>query len=255
MTNFIRKKPPEERRFDTTSLREAQHGRIVHRDYLAHVFRWGFARRLIKAKQKVLDVGCGVDTPLARVLFRGTMFVDCTYVGVDLNPLKPTDHQRITLYEKTDFIKTHKIFKRGEFDVVTNFEVIEHMAPRDGAKLLAALSYCLKPGGTLLLSTPVFNGKAAANHIHEWKIPELQKVIERAGFVVERRWGTFASYNDLKRELKQDKEDMRIEATAELMVLARLREFYDDDVAACFLAPHHPDASRNNLWQCKKERS
>ena len=101
----------------------------------------------------------------------------------------------------------------------------------------------LKPGGMLLLSTPVFNGKAAANHVHEWDIPELATAVMDAGFSIEGRHGTFASYPDIKR----------VAIPEHLTILEQLRQFYSDEVTACFLAPMYPDQSRNNVWSLRKQ--
>jgi len=56
------------RDYDTTQLHEAGHGRTLHRDYSAHFWRWSFARRFITAKHNVLEVGCGEDKPLSKIL-------------------------------------------------------------------------------------------------------------------------------------------------------------------------------------------
>lgn len=230
------------REFDKTSLRENAHGRWVHRDYAAHFFRWGFAGRFIGRETEVLDVGCGVDCPLIGVLTQPMNNVPKRYVGTDLNnePRSPPTRLWAKLHWQFNFIERY--VELGQFDVITNFEVIEHMRKADGLRLLAGLRECLKPTGRLLLSTPVFNGKAAANHLHEFEIDELREAIEGAGLAVEARYGTFASQHDIKR----------VATAAELELVQRLSRYYDGEVMACFLAPLYPDASRNNTWLCKR---
>src|SRR4029077_12998145 len=189
-----------DREFDKTSLRANTHGKWVHRDYGAHFFRWGFAGRFVEqGKTDILDVGCGVDVPMIDVLTMPMNQVPHSYVGVDFNnpPQKPPTRTWATLHWNFDFTKNHK--KLGQFDLATCFEVLEHMHTEDGLKLLKGLKVCLRPAGKILLSTPVFNGKAAANHLHEYTVPELTAVIGRAGLRVERRFGTFASQRDLKK--------------------------------------------------------
>lgn len=238
-----RKEPKPERRFDKSQLREGTHGKIVHRDYLAHCFRWGWASRMIKPGQRVLDVGCGMDAPLAHVL-SGTNFPHGgEYVGVDMNR-SIKGHGRTWCVTKPEFDITSRYGELGLFDWVTCFEVIEHMSAGDGLALLVAMREVLKPEvGRIILSTPVFNGKAAKAHIHEWEIPELAMAVNDCGLDVIERWGTFASYPDLKRSITPQ----------DLAVLERVRKFYGDDVTACFLAPLYPDASRNNLWLIRKK--
>jgi 2-polyprenyl-3-methyl-5-hydroxy-6-metoxy-1,4-benzoquinol methylase len=229
------------REFDQTYLRESKHGERVHRDYAAHFFRWGWATRIIKPEDHVLDVGCGPDLSLVKVLAMGGRYVPERYVGVDLNKLKPSAGWAELLGE-TNFIEYQKT-SVSVFSKVVCFEVIEHMTYEQGIKLLAAMHAALKPGGMLLLSTPVFNGKAAANHVHEWEVPELATAVMDAGFSIDARYGTFASYPDIKR----------IAIPEHLQILEDLRVFYSDEVTACFLAPLYPDQSRNNVWLLRKQ--
>ena len=120
--------------------------------------------------------------------------------------------------------------------------MIEHCHKVDGERLLSALRECVKPTGKILLSTPVFNGKAAANHVYEWRILKLQASIEKAGLRVERRFGTFISQRDLKKVVGPE----------ELAVYNKLKQYYSDEVMATFLAPLYPDHSRNNIWMLKR---
>ena len=191
----------DERDFDTTQLKMSGHGRTLHRDYTAHFFRWCFARNFITAKDSVLEIGCGEEKPLSKILTGGAAAHVDRYVGVDLNKLKPSNNQRLTFYGEFDFTTKHKqlVKEHGEFDIVVHFEVIEHMKVEHGRKLLKAALACLKPGGIMLMSTPVYDGKRhAANHIHEYYADELQKETEKAGFEVVRRFGTFMDIKHLK---------------------------------------------------------
>ncbi len=245
------KRVTEFRRFDKTQLKENGHGQGVHRDYAAHFFRWGWAKKLVDQGSFVLDVGCGQDQPLAKVLAAGVaQNLPAVMVAVDYNKIqKPFNVNWLTTLDQFDFTtrwqETLDLLPvsphfESKFDYIVNFEVIEHMHTCDGRKLLTAMRQCVKSNGRLMLSTPVFNGRAAANHLHEYTVDELWALLEETGWVVEKRFGTFASYNDLKKVLN---EQQRAD-------LERLREFYDGDVAACFWAPLYPDASRNNAWLC-----
>ena len=57
-----------ERDFDQTQLKMAQFKFQPHKDYLGHIFRWGFAGKYVNRSTKVLDVGCGQEMPFARSL-------------------------------------------------------------------------------------------------------------------------------------------------------------------------------------------
>lgn len=234
-----------DRTFDRTSLRSNSHGLWIHRDYAAHFFRWGFAKRFINTRTKVLDSGCGVEAPLINVLTPALSHVPAAYVGIDMNKLpgkRTPSRQWATFYGETDAtdakVMARIAKKHGPFDVIISLEQIEHMSKAAGLRLLKALRGCLAPGGIFLLSTPVFDGKAARNHIHEYTIDELKKWVEKAGWVVRDRFGTFMRQRDLKV----------VATPAEWSIFLELKQYYDDDVIACFLAPLHPDQARNNIW-------
>ena len=82
-----REKARDDRDYDLTQLHEAGHGRTLHRDYSGHFFRWSFARRFITAKDNVLEIGCGEDKPLSKILTGGAAAHVNRYFGVDLNKL------------------------------------------------------------------------------------------------------------------------------------------------------------------------
>lgn len=122
------------------------------------------------------------------------------------------------------------------------------MKVEHGANLLKAMFACTKPGGVLLLSTPVYDGKRhAANHIHEYTVPELQSYIEKAGYTVERRFGTFM---DIKHIGKVDPTGCSKAAVLE--VRKALEQYFDNDAISNIFGPLHEDHARNNLWVCRK---
>lgn len=259
------KRVREDRRFDKTQLRANGHGRTVHRDYLAHALRWNFVAeeinravnypdfalkygwvdKRIKAGLKILDVGCGQDQSLMYVLSARLNTVPKLYVGCDLNKIaKKSNCKWAKILDEFDFVgrQAELLEDYGTFDVITNFEVIEHMAVDDGRTLLTAMRNCLAPTGVLYLSTPVFNGSAAANHVHEYTIPELKQLIESCGLKVVERFGTFASKPEIKPTLTD----------AERQVFDRLERWFGGEVLSNIFAPLHPDHSRNNLWVCQR---
>lgn len=236
--------------YDTTQLHEDGHGTKVHRDYLAHVLRWGFVQRNVKHGEKILDMGCGQDLPLAQVLSGHMSFQGDPadgrpqYVGVDLNKIKKrfgakwaTILPEYNILDDPEPEKTVPYF--GDFDVVVSLEVIEHMSVENGDRYLAKAREALKPGGRVYLSTPNFNGKAAKNHIHEYELHELHEKILAAGFVIGRQWGTFMSWNDMIRCARSD----------EIALAKELREFLGGEAVACFLASLYPAESRNVTWE------
>lgn len=235
--------PKPDRAFDTTSLHEDQHGNLVHRDYLAHVFRWGFiSHKLVSHDSKVLDIGCGVDTPLAKILTSSSLFPK-SYLGVDYNktPKKVFNAKWARFEWGYDFTSLWPDLEITEvpFDLIVCLEVVEHMRIESVQELLIGAKTLLADGGKFCLSTPVFNGKKMArNHINEMTVETLRGLINAAGLKVERRFGTFMSYNDL----------VKVASKEQLALHAQLAAYYSNEVLACYLAPLYPDASRNNLW-------
>lgn len=246
-----REKTRDDREYDTTQLHATQHGKSLHRDYSAHFWRWSFARRFITPKDNVLEIGCGEDRPLSKILTGGASARVNTYVGVDLNKLKPSNSQRLTFLGEFNFVERQKeVLKMqpGGFDVVVHLEVIEHMRVDLGAKLLKACFASLRPGGVMLMSTPVYDGvRHAANHIHEYTVPELEKAVRKAGFEVERRYGTFM---DIKHIGKVETD--RVDPSAVKQVAKALSEYFDNDAISNIFGPLYPDHARNNLWICRR---
>lgn len=249
-----REKSRDDREYDTTQLHEAGHGKTLHRDYSAHFWRWSFARRFITAKHNVLEIGCGEDKPLSKILTGGAAAHVNHYTGVDLNKLKPSGSQRLTFHGEFNFVDRHKelLKARSEgFDVVVHYEVIEHMSVPNGAKLLKACLACLKPGGVMLMSTPCYDGvRHAANHIHEYTVPELQKATEKAGFIVERRFGTFM---DIKHIGKAPLADVNL-TNAVRLVKGHLENYFDNDAISNIFGCIYPDHARNNVWICRRPK-
>lgn len=238
----------EAREFDQTQLRERQHGQTVHRDYAAHYFRWVTVKEATRPTDRVLDIGCGQDQPLVRVLTYQVAHVPKVYVGVDLNPIP---HKSgigwVTIHDQFNFIKRWRELKtKNLFSKICCFEVIEHMQLSNGLKLLQAARELLTPGGIFFLSTPVFDGYAAVNHLHEYKIDELARLIQRAGLVVKARYGTFGNTVQLRKVLTPE----------EKILWHRWQGRLGNDGLSVIFATDHPDQSRNNLWllKCKGDR-
>jgi 2-polyprenyl-3-methyl-5-hydroxy-6-metoxy-1,4-benzoquinol methylase len=201
---------------------------------------------------RVLDIGCGQDQMMVRVLCASQNHVPALYVGVDMNKLdKMTEIAWTRILDQFDFTKRYKetmhaggTEEGAPFDVITCFEVIEHMPKVQGIKLLDGIRQCLAPGGVALLSTPVYNEKhMAAAHIHEYRFTELQGVIEGAGLVVDRVVGTFMTSQAAKKAATKEHRAL----------LEKLHDtWYAWEVLACFLAPLYPEQSRNCCWVLRR---
>jgi SAM-dependent methyltransferase len=237
------------REYDQTQLKIGGHGKILHRDYTAHFFRWSFVRRMIPAGSRILDIGCGQELPLLAVMTSALgQYRPAEYVGCDLNPVakKPSSSNfGISIYDNFNFVERSSEITRAHkpFTHAVCLEVIEHMTPEHGLGLLRGIYGALGDGGHAFISTPCYDGRRhAKNHVHEYAIKELNDAIVASDFSVIARVGTFADIKEISKDrLAHD-------------IMNRLGAYYNNDALSCMLAPAiSPDLARNNLWVLKKE--
>ena len=104
----------------------------------------------------------------------------------------------------------------------------------------------------MLMSTPCYDGRRhAANHIHEYTVPELQKLVERAGFEVEQRFGTFM---DIKGIGKGDEGRPGVVEKSIAVVRDLLEDYFDSHAISNIFGPLYPNHARNNLWIARKPK-
>lgn len=106
---------------------------------------------MIPHRARVLDLGCGYDVPMLRMLADKIM----SGVGIDLQVAQLLDVPNIKLIKSR--IDTKLPLKDGEFDVVTAAAVIEHV---EYPELLLKEAYrVLRPNGRIIVTTPSKYGK------------------------------------------------------------------------------------------------
>jgi len=140
--------------------------------------------------QRLLDVGCGTGGFLARARELGF-----NVVGIDF------DRRSVELAKSrfglsdifsgslAEFFSTRP---DERFDIVTCFEVLEHMA--DPNEFIALVRRALKPGGQVALSVPnrsrvvdgFSEGDYPPNHLTRWSAASLRGFLERNGFEIEK---------------------------------------------------------------------
>lgn len=142
-------------------------------------------------RKRVLDVGCGVG---AVAMYLAAQGADVT--GVDVSgraiQIARKAKQRNNL-KNIEFIEGEvKIFDK-RFDVVTCFEVLEHVA--DEKKFLRTIKKNLKPNGVLVLSTPSLSNilyrlgfykkfDAEVGHLRRYSEVSLRHLLEKQGLQV-----------------------------------------------------------------------
>jgi 2-polyprenyl-3-methyl-5-hydroxy-6-metoxy-1,4-benzoquinol methylase len=160
-----------------------------------HWIRYQFVKRLI-SDHRVLELGCGFG-------LGATLLADSVsdYIGVDsYEPGIEWARTKIAPLRDRLLFKTlaefHNTPLERTFDVGLAFEVLEHVGDPTG--FLTMISRRLRPGGTLVLSTP--NGFYSQHdprlfrtpfHVDEYSIAELLELLapfsESTRFYIERR--------------------------------------------------------------------
>ena len=144
-----------------------------------HLSRYAFARRFAEGR-RVLDLGCGAgygSALLAEVAEQVTG-LDASSDAVD--------------YAREHYNRANLSFEQGDasasiagrFDLITAFEVIEHLENWRG--LLNAAQAALTPNGLFFVSTPnkplyaEARGESGGNpfHVHEFEYGEYRQVLE-----------------------------------------------------------------------------
>lgn len=242
------------------SLETAAHDRRggqIHRDYIAHCFRWTHVVKALTLENKrhktdiVLDVGCGKEQPLARTLYKN-MVIPLHYHGVDVNKLKPceaiahTKEKWWSLHGETDFLAFEPDFKPT---VITSFECLEHVPPAHARGMVQRMFDLLTddPKGLAFISTPCHDFKvgAAKDHPNEMTYEAFGAMLEDCGWRIEAHYGTFASIKDYESHL----------SASEFELFERLRAYYDAGVLSVMFAPLFPQHSRNVIWRLRKNNS
>ncbi len=142
-------------------------------DLVRHRAAYIHAIELAKASgaQRILDLGCGTGYgtgELAEALPQ-TFAVD--RISPDSDARHPAAH-----FVRAD--AGHLPLRSESFDMVVSFQVIEHL--EDPTVYLDAMSRLVRPGGTVLITTPNILTSDRVNpfHIHEYESDELKGIIE-----------------------------------------------------------------------------
>lgn len=230
------------------SIDQAEKRGFIHRDYIAHCLRWSHVAKYLGEKKRyleshVLDIGCGKDLPLLRLMYTSRLIPKTgSYTGVDVNDLSAPFSLGSFPYElwgKTDVVNLD--FEDQKFDVITCFEVLEHVEPDHAQKILGVIYANLSDQGVAFVSTPSYSSYvgAAANHVNEMTYDAFSVLAHNAGLLCLNTWGTFASIRDYEPALSDSEREL----------FTKLREYYDSNYLATIFAPLFPAYSRNVLWK------
>ncbi|HEX7064743.1 MAG TPA: class I SAM-dependent methyltransferase [Bacillales bacterium] len=149
---------------------------------LEHIARYYFATPYVKGR--VLDISCGVGygTQMIAKICKKDMEIA---VGVDIDGGaleygRGRYHHPLIEWVEADALDRRLPEKLGVFDTILSFETIEHLA--DDELFINNLQSMLKPGGTLVLSTPFGHGRGKPTnepfHVHQLTPAEFKALFE-----------------------------------------------------------------------------
>jgi SAM-dependent methyltransferase len=170
----------------------------VERDFYSEYFEvedrhwWFVGRRVIllsileqrlagHRRLRVLDFGCGTGTMAQHLARYGDV------EAVDADPDAVDFCRRRGLARVTHLSGVTLPFGDGHFDVVTAFDVLEHI--EDDVAALTELRRVLRPHGTLLCAVPAFPflwgpQDEISHHFRRYKRADLRRRLQDAGFRV-----------------------------------------------------------------------
>lgn len=150
---------------------------------LEHIARYYFALPYVRGR--VLDLACGVGYGAHMVARLGSKKI-IEIIGVDIDR-ETIDYARKTYYNPRihfqvgDAIDPLLPTQLGTFDTLLSFETIEHIAEEE--LFLSNVFSLLKPGGTLILSTPFGRGRGKPTnepfHVHQYTEEEFTSLFDR----------------------------------------------------------------------------
>ena len=132
---------------------------------------------------RILDAGCGTGQMTKRLEQLGQA------VGLDTAPEAITYARSRGVNRLVRGSITAPPFADGSFDCVLALDVIEHVD--DDIGILTSLFQVMKPGGHLIITVPAFQALWSEHdeinrHKRRYRGPHLRRLIEEAGFTVDR---------------------------------------------------------------------
>ena len=168
--------------------------------------KWDFHEtlRLVPAGALLLDIACAAGSFLQLAARSGVQAK-----GIDINPVGVAQAKAKGLDVECAPLDAFSAANAGQFDVVTAFQVLEHVD--DCRSFLRSAWRCVKPGGRLVLTIPNRNRcfysdfeplDCPPHHLTRWAERQCHKVAEvvgAKGFTVVCEQTTMADCRDLLR--------------------------------------------------------
>jgi SAM-dependent methyltransferase len=129
---------------------------------------------------RALDVGCGAGLTALRLARRPEV---AGVVGLDPSPEALTHARRRHDLPLLRGSALDLPLASGRFDLVTCFDVLQHLPPRGDRRAAVELARVLTPGGVALVRS---NGRGWSRDTSAYRVEELTEVLSSAGLVVRR---------------------------------------------------------------------
>ncbi|WP_019415411.1 bifunctional 2-polyprenyl-6-hydroxyphenol methylase/3-demethylubiquinol 3-O-methyltransferase UbiG [Paenisporosarcina sp. TG20] len=149
---------------------------------LEHIARYQFS--IEYAKGEVLDLACGSGFG-TQLIAKARKENITTVIGVDVSSeailyARGRYYHPLVSYKQGSVEDNNFMNSLGLFDTIISFETIEHVS--DDRLFLQQLLNRLKPGGTLVLSTPFGKGRetscSAEFHYHQLTVDEFHHLFD-----------------------------------------------------------------------------
>jgi len=158
-----------------------------------HKQRYDLAKSMVSTDMNVADCACGVGY--------GTYLLTDnvkTIIGFDISDDALKHANNHFKLQNNSFIHADNILD-SKFDFIISFETIEHMDENAGDVFLTNFKNVLKPGGKLLISTPLNKTNKKHNvtpyHIREYDDYEFPEKLVNNGFKVIKMYGQGSDFH------------------------------------------------------------
>lgn len=169
-------------------------------------FGWAFEKVKESKAKNLLDLGCldgSFALTVARHLGISVSGVDLSVDGIKLAQQRAEGLGINAHFFQGSIEEELSKLKANSFDIITLFEVIEHL--EDVQKVLKLIDRVLKPGGTVLLSTPDFEDPTYGLDDEQNTCHVRLYTTADKGYSRENKYGTLRKATSLSKEIGKDR--------------------------------------------------